>query len=628
MTPKTRIAFFTCDWNFELVESTLHGALNFVNDHKDVQICVFDCFGKEVPNPRSLMEYGIYKLPDLEGFDGLLVQSNQIVLGEIRKRIEERINALRIPAMAIDCPMKGTHFVGVDNYISQKELTLHLIRDHKVRTLAYITGLETNASPEAEQRRDGFLDACAEEGIPEENIRVFHGNWLMVSGEQMAQELLSCGEPLPDAVVCGNDEMAQGAIDVLQDNGIRVPEDVLVTGYDCISSGQLSTPRLTTVSRDYESLTYTALDRLLCVINGEPVHPVDNFGYQLVKAESCGCVCETERDSLRRQFFWQTRFLKRFYTMQDAMAEELFDSRDLPDLMDTIEKYHFILGVDDLYLCMNDYYFDNYEKKKWRMNTGGFSDRMYLVAHGKRTTAPDQRHIYDSFGRKELLSDTVLEKERFLMFYPLHYNTDSIGYIVLNGISDAAKLKLHESIFSFIEIAIENVRKKVQLQQLNSVLDDLYVHDALTGLYNRFGFHRYAEDVYQEIIRSGSDAQILFVDMDDMKLINDRYGHEAGDLAITETSRILKECCTKGDFLMRYGGDEFLIIASCENGYLQESIHEKIKTFNRSGAAPFTLTLSIGTYVVKNWESLSLDECIREADARMYKYKEMKKKSL
>lgn len=627
MKAKLRIAFFTCDWNFELVETTLHGAARFAQDHQEVQICVFDCFGKEVANPRSMMEYGIYTLPDLEAFDGLLIQSNQIVLGEIRTRLEKRIDRVGIPAMAIDCPMKSCTLVGVDNYQSQKDIALHVIRQHGAKNLVYLTGLESNDSPEGVQRREGFLDACAECGIPEENIRIYHGNWLIAFGEKTAKDLLAVDGKMPDAIICANDEMAQGVIDILQENGLDVPDDVIVTGYDCLSSGQLSRPRLTTVSRDYESLTYKSLEQLVAQIGGEPVKDKVSMDYDLIFAESCGCHSEMDRDTLRRQFFRQTRFLKRFYMIQDAMAEELFNANDLPELMDTIEKYHFVLGVEDLYLCMNDFYFESYDKKKWRTNTGAFSDRMYLVAQANREKEPDERHIYDTFGRKELISDEILERERFLMFYPLHYNTDSIGYIVLTGISEAAKMNLHESIFSFIEIAIENVRKKGQLQQLNAVLGDLYVHDALTGLYNRFGYHRYAEDIYRQILARGEDAQILFVDMDDMKKINDVHGHEAGDLAITETARILKEASGGGDFLMRYGGDEFLLIASGATGSLQERIHEKIRCFNESGAAPFRLSLSIGTYLVKNRESKSLDECVHEADTRMYQYKDIKKRA-
>ena len=84
---KYRIAFFTADWNFELVETTLHGLKQYVDEHGDVQLCVFDCFGKDLDNEKDKSEYAIYQLADLSKFDGLLIQGNQIVLKRVREEL-------------------------------------------------------------------------------------------------------------------------------------------------------------------------------------------------------------------------------------------------------------------------------------------------------------------------------------------------------------------------------------------------------------------------------------------------------------------------------------------------------------------------------------------------------------
>ena len=75
-----RIAFLTCDWNYELVESTLRGLKDYVAEHENVYLRIFDCFGKDQGTEADLSEYAIYGLPDLSQFDGVLVQGNQIVL--------------------------------------------------------------------------------------------------------------------------------------------------------------------------------------------------------------------------------------------------------------------------------------------------------------------------------------------------------------------------------------------------------------------------------------------------------------------------------------------------------------------------------------------------------------------
>ena len=86
-----RIAFLTADWNYELVETTLHGLKKYVNEHDNVRVCVFDCFGKETDTPKDKSEYAIYDLVDLSSFDGVLVQGNQLVQQKMRDRIGRRI---------------------------------------------------------------------------------------------------------------------------------------------------------------------------------------------------------------------------------------------------------------------------------------------------------------------------------------------------------------------------------------------------------------------------------------------------------------------------------------------------------------------------------------------------------
>ena len=124
-------------------------------------------------------------------------------------------------------------------------------------------------------------------------------------------------------------------------------------------------------------------------------------------------------------------------------------------------------------------------------------------------------------------------------------------------------------------------------------LDDLYVHDALTGLYNRFGLSRYGQQRYDDLLASSGSVQVLFIDMDDMKSINDRFGHEAGDAALKVTARLLQDVCSPEAFIMRYGGDEFIIIDSGLNDDLHTDILKAAEQYNTSSGMPFTLGFSI-----------------------------------
>ena len=612
-----RIAIFTVDWNYELVESTLHGLKRYIDEHENVRLCIFDCFGKDQGNEKDHSEYAIFDLPDLTQFDGVLIQSNQIVLRSARDKLARRVAALGLPAISIGCDLEGCISLGIDDRSAQRDIALHVIRDHGARRLVYITGILDNGCPEGALRRDGFLDACRQFDIPEDNITILPGTWRTDDGLRYARRWIEEGNALPDAFVCGNDEMALGVMEALKEKGYRIPEDVLVTGYDNVSSAELSNPRLSTVFGDTAELDYYALDQLVHMVDSGEKRPLPPFGHQLVCSESCGCSETARPGAVRDKYFQQTRFLKSFYALQDEMAEKLFEASDLTELMETVKKNHNIFGCSDVYLCVNDYYFDNYDKSLWDNDSKTFGDQMVL-ASGDTESFSSVR-----FPTRQLLPGSMIRAERFLVFYPLHYNTYSIGYVAMDGISEAAKLNLHESIINFLEIAIENVRKKCLLRKLNGVLDDLYVHDALTGLYNRFGYKRFGQRVYERFLVEDGGAQVLFIDMDEMKCINDQYGHDAGDEAIRIVARALESSCGTRDFIMRYGGDEFLAIAAPRERNLEEKIQAAIRKANEK--SPFTLSISIGIIRADAAAGRSLDEWVKTADSLMYKRKFQRK---
>ena len=618
-----KIAFLTVDWNYELVEKTLHGLKQYTEDHPNVQICVFDCFGKDLNTDKDKSEYSIFRLPDLKQFDGMIVQSNQIVLKQARADVQKMILDSGIPAVSIGCAVEGASFVYFDNREAQYAMTDHVIREHSASRLVYLTGIMDNDCPEGAQRLDGFMAACRDNQVPEENVEVIRCTWRTSDGVNVGRIWLREGYPLPDAFVCANDEMAIGLMETLQEGGVRIPDDVRICGFDNLTSAELSSPRLSTVHADHSKLDYFAADILMKMIRGEVGRDNFPFGFELICSQSCGCSNTPRSDMIRDLYFQQTRFLRTFYLQQDQMAEDLFEASDLRDLMQIISRNNKIFGCDNIYLCINEFYFNNYDKSMWPHRAKRFDDTMVLLNCCADFDADEKSFV--RFPTSQLLPEEIMKKEHFLIFYPVHYSTYSIGYIGLNGICSAAKLNLHESIFNFLEIAIENVRKKSLLQNLNDTLDNLYVHDALTGLYNRFGLSRFGQQFYDNLMAAEGGVQIIFIDLDNMKNINDRYGHETGDRALKAAAGILQSTCSPDAFIMRYGGDEFIIIDSGRNAALPEQLQAAADEFNTSSGEEFAIGFSLGVILSDAAERKPIEDCIKTADTLMYDVKQSKK---
>ena len=613
-----RIAYFTADCNYELVESTLQGLKQYVEDHPQVSLCVFDCFGTSRDATSNIPGYSIFDLADLDAFDGLLVQGNQIIPAEIRDHISRMVLQSRIPAVSVDCPIEGCKLIGLDNRRAQMEITEHLIRDHQARKLVYLTGNLNNSSPNAPLRVEGFYDACGRYGIGREDTEVIPCAWQTCDGARVGRLWVEDKRALPDAFVCANDEMAIGLIEALSSGGIRVPQDVLVTGFDHISSSELSDPSISTVHRDFGATNYQAADALIRMIGGEEIPDKGTYPYSLVLSESCGCPARHDLGKIKNRSFHRLRFLQSFNSLQDRLSEDLVRTSSLADLMRLFRERSGLFGCEHVYLCVNDFYYDRYGLAGAGTPASAFGEEMVML----KENGDGQDPSFFRFPSKMLLPGDILSRDRFMIFYPLHSDTGSIGYLAMNGISEVTRLNLHQSLLNFLEISIENVQKKELLHQLNDRLDHLYVHDELTGLYNRFGLERYGETLFRRLLKDGKGVQLLFVDLDGLKGINDEFGHDFGDKAILCAAQALTDALGEDSFLMRYGGDEFLIIAPREDGGYPERIRNAVDGHQE---LPFPLSLSIGIRQVTGEGNRSMAEWIRDADQVMYEEKRKKK---
>lgn len=170
--------------------------------------------------------------------------------------------ARRIPVVVMAGASIGDGFdhVSVSNAEGMRALVGHLIDDLSVRDLAYVAG--SLDSPDDAERWDGYRSALADRGLPVPDAPDYRGDFTRDGGRRAGRELLAAGE-LPRAVVCANDQMALGVIDAARIGGVEVPRDLMVTGFDGIDAGRLSTPRLTTVKQPMELLGRAAVQLLV-----------------------------------------------------------------------------------------------------------------------------------------------------------------------------------------------------------------------------------------------------------------------------------------------------------------------------------------------------------------------------
>lgn len=606
-------------------------------DAEGVQVYVFSCHVAPQSVSRALRgAHKIYSLPEFQEFDGVIVVSGTAILEETRETVFAAIARSGVPAVCIDEKRSDMASVIVDSYNGMYELTEHLVRDHGIRSFGYLSG--PSASYGFSRRMEAFLDVLKKHGIPMEERCFFEGDFTLESGKRALDYWTEEFGALPGAIVCSNDDMARGLLIELTNRGIQVPEQVVVTGVDNSVVAKGCQPAITTIDREYFQMGREAGAILLKAAQGADIRgEVRKFASRVALGESCGC---KEEDALDLGIYKRQHMIKDFHVQEASavirgMAIDFSGISGFWEMVEVLKRYVVKVDAQSFYLCMSDMEQVFAARPESEDQEEGVDQRL-LWGYTEYMTVPlaYERGKFTSYGafRKGMIlppNRRCQSKNFHYIIVPLHYLDESFGYCVFGNSDFLADHVLSYNWVQSISSAIQNVRKKHQLHAIIDQLREMGIHDPLTGVYNRAGFFREAEILQARAARERRGVYILFMDIDGLKPVNDTLGHEAGDRYIKGFADILMRVTEREELVMRYGGDEFVIMG-VSPGYnrveeLEMDIESAIALENRSGKHEFTMSASMGHESFSADSEIRLEKVLDQADQKMYKEKRRRK---
>jgi len=174
------------------------------------------------------------------------------------------------------------------------------------------------------------------------------------------------------------------------------------------------------------------------------------------------------------------------------------------------------------------------------------------------------------------------------------------------------------------------LKKKAYMDQLHAQYEtamDSAIKDGLTGLYNHAYFKRFLEIEVKRAIRQTYSTALIMMDLDDFKELNDRLGHLAGDVILSESAKIIQASTREIDLAVRYGGEEFAIVLPYAGKNNALSVAERIRSsieaqaFSLAGVPqPEHMTISIGIATCPE-DALSVEDLIQKSDTMLYQAK-------
>lgn len=624
-----KIAVFSTAWNGEHIGGILKGMQQKAKETQN-DLYIFNTYGGfEEEKEFNDCEYNIFNLALQSEFDGALILSNNIASYDRIVTLIKQIKEREIPCISIEQDMPDVHFIGTNNYAAMSEVVEHLVTIHGCRVLNYVGGYRDHI--ENKERKKAFIDVLTGHGISVEPERIRDYDFSQGSGEHAFCDFHEMGLALPDAVVCANDDMAIGYIKMAEQYGYKVPDDVLVTGFDNLSQAYCNIPAISSVGRSKEELGRRAVEQLLSMMEGREYPHAVYVKSQLNPNLSCGCDRGVELFKKVQRQKTDTEYNNVGIRWRiNIMQKRLLACKDEKEFCATLEGERIRFSFSHLCLMIDQEEYDRnlypIEPIKEENVKEGYPQQMRMMF--KEHMDPDGKPVM--LQTSKLVPDDYLENEKdahIFIFLPMHLHGRNLGYCVLQ---DCIDYILDGNLFywgSEINAAIEHIKQNTCIRRLNKKLGYMYMHDPLTDLYNRFAIKDLGEPLLVENKRENRQTLFLFADLDRLKSINDTYGHEIGDQAIKAAAGILKQSCPDSTYLcIRYGGDEFLMMGTYSEDRnterLKGEIAERVNTYNDLHELPVQLSMSIGTIITSAAdETEDINYYISQSDTMMYQIK-------
>lgn len=626
-----KIAILLAGLRFDSQKKIVKGILgDALRDGANVYIFTCD-IGTKTTQRYNVGEVEIFSLANMEMFDGVVLHGDTIQSREVPDSLAAKIKKASIPAVSINQKYSGMHYVGMENFSGIYDITNHMIREHGARRIYFVSG--PIRSVDAKERLDAYRRALEENDIGFEEAHVYYGDWHMESGEAAMNHFLEQDGEAPDAIVAANDEMALGVFRVLQEHGYEVPGRVLLSGCDNAAIARYHYPRLTSVKRPERELGREAyrMIKSRCEENMSLASKI--FMCETVYAESCGCPENASEDMkmLRKRYVEEKVHVSTFSDIVRFSAADFTGVESYEQLYEMIKIYVKWMKLKEFYLCLCEEEAEDIDVKTFQTNVNSVRKSYTDTMHIPLLYKDGEFSSHGSFPTKDLLPAEYTEGRggNYYTIIPLHYQEYCYGYFILCN----SALHIDSNIFHLFIIninnALENLRQKRLLGGMIHQLNRVWAYDSLTGVFNRAGFFKFSSAVLEEAKQKGRKCFVLFLDMDGLKKINDKYGHDEGDKYIKAIAEVLEQTRRHGELLMRYGGDEFVVLAQGDENKAQEyveRVYSNICIYNEQCPNPnFCLQVSIGYAMVEVNDDADIKTIIDRADQEMYQVKKEKK---
>ena len=625
-----KIALVTCGSNFERHGNTIRAMRRKLAELEGCALYVITSYGVYADGMDFTRgEPAIYRLLETADIDGCILEAN-LGSNELAERITELLKRRGIPVLAINLKIPDVPSLHLEIKTAGVELLEHLILTHGCTRINLAQSYGNRVI--SDNMLEVYRQVLARHGIPYDERRVLMTSVSFQSGRALYEQYDERGVMKDaQAVICIHDVCAFGLCLELEDRGLRVPDDLRVCSVNCSGNSIAWAPGITGIDRMDGKAAGLACELMDQMLSGAEISQDNTYPGEVCCLDSCGCASASlvrggRADIFRRLVINKVEAAKQIGGMMQ-FNNALEDVESLSQLAANIRKMMLGIGCPSYFCCLNENdlsYIESDREEEKNAGDAPYHDRMMVLTGDSERTG---EMAGASFALNELVPVPPQAGDTFL-FLPIHYINRSYGYMVFLNEMLPVDNYHYRICQDSIGSSIENLHRHMILKSNIAELDRLHMQDQLTGLQNRFALKRYRD----EYTSSPGGYSTALLDIDGLKIINDQFGHLAGNNAISIAARVVRQSAGAADLIIRYGGDEFLILSHDTEAGLWEKrgkeINQELERIAGQQRLPYRLGVSLGSAVSTADAPLTIEESLELADKAMYENKKERKKQL
>ena len=521
----------------------------------------------------------IYDIMNFDVLDAVIVLYDSFCNKSVADKIIADARNNNVPVVLLNGKAEGCISVHADYTDGFKRLIDHVIKEHGVNDTFFIAGKpDPVEDPDSAIRIQCYKEVLEANGLSFDLSRVDYGYYWDEPASDIVYRLVEEGKKLPQAIFCANDDMAVAVCKTLKKLGYKVPEDVIVTGFDGVPASRFYSPRISTCQTNIDRLAKASLEAVDAAISGADVNEILVQEHEPIFTESCGCeesVSESTGDYAAELF----HTLNEMESHEDYMYSWIDRTLSVTD-MDGLYRVISERLISNSYLCLKSSYVNSISEMNMEHTTKSPPDELVVIPP-KFSRKVEEK--IGSMSQSDMVPniDKWIEDESFYILNSIYIGKEVCGFYALYAKSASIARHKLQRVVKALNIALNICTNYFKQVNMRLRIENAAFYNPITEMPNIKGAVKWFEGFSAKTENHNKCVAFSVYGLPKFMYIYENFGIEAAEEAVRLVSERLRAANSGDDcFLAHISEDEFLIVNYADDGYaIGDAINRATSTF-------------------------------------------------